>query len=47
MTDRRDVERMIVAERGFQLRFLLLLSCIFAFGALLLFAIMFLFFSRP
>lgn len=47
MTDRLAVAKMPVAERGFQLRFLLLLSCIFAFGALLLFAFMFLFFSRP
>lgn len=36
-----------VAQRGYQFRFLLLLSFIFAFGALLLFAVLFLFFSRP
>jgi methyl-accepting chemotaxis protein len=36
-----------VAGRGYQVRFLLSLSFIFAFGALLLFAVLFLFFSRP
>jgi hypothetical protein len=36
-----------VAERGYLFRFLLQLSAVFAFGALLLFAILFLFFSRP
>lgn len=36
-----------VAGRGYQFRFLLLLSVVFAVGALLLFASLFLFLSRP
>jgi len=47
MTDRQAVSRMPVADRGFQIRFLLLLSCIFAVGALFLFAVMYLYFSKP
>lgn len=47
MKERLATGGMPVSDRGFQFRFLLLLSCIFAFGALLLFAVMFLFFSRP
>lgn len=36
-----------MTERGYLFRFLLQLSAVFAFGALLLFAALFLFFSRP
>lgn len=47
MTGRLREKKIRVAERGYLFRFLLQLSAVFAFGALLLFAILFLFLSRP
>jgi hypothetical protein len=47
VTDRIAGKGAQVAERGYLLRFLVQLSAVFAFGALLLFATLFLFLSRP
>ncbi len=47
MTDRIAGKGAQVTERGYLFRFLLQLSAVFALGALLLFATLFFFFSRP